>query len=175
MGAGAAQYQVERNTGSGATIIATLGNVSGFTDTTQPTGMPVYRVTGLGGENYLPPANLATSGPSNGDFANMNAGSYESSATMPIRAQHLIELRQAANQLAVGIGATPPYSASDLLVSSLQGSNVSASHFTTLMAKINDIRTNPALGMAAALFGQEPQAGYVIARAHLEDLRNALK
>lgn len=175
---GATQYRIQRRSaGLPWATIATTGNFLSYSDTAPPAGMPVYTVTSVAGQNYLHPDNLATSVASNPDFANMNESSYESIVvgTTQIRAQHLIELRQATNQLADSIGATPPYSSGDLQLSSLQGTAATASHFTSLMDAINTLRTHAMLAMTQATFSQQPTTGLGIAKTHVEDLRNALK
>jgi len=182
-GSGVEQYQVERKVADQVwTTAGTVGsNTFSFVETpTAPGGMVVYRVRATAGSLYLPPQALAQSDPSNNDFANLNAAAYEALATPPsyttIKAQHLIELRQAVNNLCDAVGAPREYLASeDLLLSSLQGAPVQAAHFTSLMAKANSIRTNSLLAVGAASFTQTPDVDVPVAGSHLQNLRDALK
>jgi hypothetical protein len=141
--------------------------------------MVLYRVTSLAGAAYLPPDNLAKSSPSNTDFANVNSGGYEPLGTDPnfttVKAQHLIELRQAVNGLCDAVGIAQEYQAADLQLSALQGQVVNASDFTSLMTHINNVRTNAALAVGASAFTETPAAGLVIKAQHLQELRDALK
>jgi len=141
--------------------------------------MVVYRVLAVAGFAYLGAANLAYPAPSNNDFAKLTSSAYEPLAPAPtysrIRAQHLIELRQAVNDLCDAIGAPPQYIASDRQLSSLQRLTVQAAHFSSLMTRVNAIRTNPLLGMPAAAFSEMPAAGSPAKLVHLQSLRDALK
>jgi hypothetical protein len=175
------QYEVQRKVAGQAWAVAGTVGSSTFTFNETPAapgGMVVYRIRALAGAAYLPPGNPAASNPSANDFANLNASTYEGLATPPsytaIKAQHLIELRQAVNALCDAIGAPQEFQASDLLLSSLQGIPAQATHFTSLMTKINNLRTNP-LGMAAASFTSAPTVGGDVHRSDLQDLRNALQ
>lgn len=180
-GSGADKYEVQRKVSGQAW--ATAGTVDAnyltFTDTpTAPGGMVIYRVLSLAGTSYLPSNNLAASAPSNLDIANVNT--YENLAVAPaftpFKAQMLIELRQAVNTLADAAGITPaPYSAEELLLSSLQNQGIQASYLTTLMTKINSVRTNAAIGMSSASFTTTPASNVLIHRSFVEDLRNALQ
>ncbi len=181
-GSGAEKYRIERKVAgqpwmqAGEVIASTLT----FTETpSAPGGMVVYRVVSEAGVAYLPPGGLATSLPSNNDFANVNAGDYEPLGTAPdfttIKAQHLIELRQAVNALCDAIGAAQEYQAVDLQLSALQGQVVYATDFTSLMTHINSVRTNSALAVGSAAFTEVPAANLTIRAQHLQDLRDALK
>jgi len=181
-GSGAEQYQIERKVAGQPWITAAVvsGSTFSFADApVVPGGMVVYRVRALAGSAYLPPQSLSASNPSNNDIANLNTGTYEVIETPPsytsIKAQHIIELRQAVNALCDAAGVTPEYAPADLQVSSLQSNIVQAVHFTSLMAKINNIRTNPLIAMAAASFVSAPAIGNVVYRADLHDLRDALR
>jgi hypothetical protein len=131
----------------------------------------VYRVRATAGALYLPPNNLAGS-PAVADLANL--ATYGSLAGATIRAQHIIELRQAVNALADTLGLTRPYSAIDVTLSTLQGVAVRAADLTSLLAQINALRTDPALGMGAAQLTETPAPNVRIRRQHLEELRNSL-
>lgn len=116
--------------------------------------------------------------PSNNDFANVNSHTYEVLATPPafttVKAQHLIELRQAVNGLCDAVGAPQQYTPAELLLSSLQAKVVEDEDFTSLMTRINNIRTNALLAMPAASFTNTPAPSGLILREHLQSLRNAL-
>lgn len=175
---GGTQHQVQRRSaGAPWATIATLGSVGSHNDSTPPAGIPIYRVTSVGGHSYLDPVNLAISNPSTPDFANMSAAAYDTitHGVTPIKAQHIVEIRQAANHLADAIGVALPYSPADLQAASLQGAAVAASHFTSLMDAINAIRTHVVLGMSPADFAQRPIFGLTIGASQLHDLRNAVK
>jgi hypothetical protein len=141
--------------------------------------MVIYRVRATAGSVYLPPQSLAVSDPSNNDFANLNAASYENLAAPPgsttIKAQHLIELRQAVNGLCDAAGVAQEFSSGEVLLSSLQGNLIQASDFTSLMAKANNIRTNSSLALPVSSFTTPPAAGALVSAASLLDLREALK
>src|SRR6202022_2554010 len=103
----------------------------------------------------------ANSVASNNDIANVNGGTYESLSTdsTAIKAQHLIELRQAVNALCDAVGAAHEYLASEVMLSALQLQPVNASDFdstTGLMKHINNIRQNGSIAMPAATFGAPP-------------------
>ena len=179
-GSGAEQYQVQRKVAGQAWTQA--GQVSSstfsFTETpSAPGGMVLYRVVSQAGVAYLAPSNLATSAPSNNDFANFASYAYETLASQAttIKAQHLIELRQAVNALCDAIGVTDEYQSADLQLSALQGNTVTATHFTSLMTHINNIRTNPLVGLGAASFTDTPAPGFIIQVQHLQSLRDAIQ
>ncbi len=152
-----------------------------FTETpSAPGGMVLYRVTSLAGAAYLPPNNLAKSSPSNTDFANVNSGTYEPLGIDPnftaVKAQHLIELRQAVNALCDAVGIAQEYQAADMQLSALQGQIVYATDFTSLMTHINNVRTNAACWQCgSAAFGETPATSLTIKAQHLQELRDALK
>lgn len=180
-GSGAEKYEIQRKvSGQSWTMAGTVdANYLTFTDSpTAPGGMVLYRVLSLSGTSYLPSNNLAASAPSNLDIANVNT--YENLAVAPafttFKAQMIIELRQAVNTLADAAGITPaPFSSGELLLSSLQNQNIQASYLTTLMTKINSVRTNAAIGMTSASFTTAPASNVLIHRSFVEDLRNALQ
>jgi subtilisin family serine protease len=183
MGTGAERYEVQRMVAAQPWTRAGLVPSGVFTFNEVPPapgGMVVYRVLAVAGEAYLPTTNLASSPPSNSDFANLNETMYETIA-MPadgsttVKAQHLIELREAVNALCDTIGAPHQYVASQVLVSSLQGTTVKAADFTGLMAKINFVRTNALLAAGSAAFAHVPVTTSLIKGEHLESLRAALR
>ncbi|MFZ2493553.1 MAG: S8 family serine peptidase [Thermoanaerobaculia bacterium] len=181
-GSGAEQYRIERKiAGQAWTTAGTVGaGTLSFTESPlAPGGIVVCRVVSLSGNAYLPTQSLAASIPSNSDIANLKASSYEILAMPPaytaIKAQHLIELRQAVNALCDAIGAPQEYQAGELLLSALQGTTVQASHFNTMMTKIGNVRTNALLGMPAPAFSSTLTVGRSVDRGDLLDLRNALQ
>jgi len=138
--------------------------------------MVVYRVLSVAGEAYLPTDNLASSAPRNSDFASLNDSSYEViGSTTHVKAQHVLELRQAVNALCDAIGVSQQFLATDLALSSLQASSVKAAAFTGLMTKINAVRTHALLGAGSVTFANPPAVNGVIKREHLENLRAALR
>jgi hypothetical protein len=178
--AGAERYVVERKVTGQPWLQAAelLSSTLSYTETpATPDGIVVYRVRSATGVGYLPSGNLATSGPSNYDFANVT--SYEAftgpPVYTPVKAQHLIELRQAVNAICDAIGAPHEYQASDLALAALQGHAILASDFTSLLTHINNVRTNSLIGLTAASFQTTPVAASLISRTPLQDLRNALK
>lgn len=176
-GSGADQYQIQRKiAGQAWTIAATVGSsMLNFSETpAAPSGLVLYRVLSVAGATYLPPDNLSVSAPSNNDFANVAAYTYENLTPMTIKAQHLIELRQAVNALCDAAGASQEFMSSELQLSDLQGRVIRAEHFTSLMTHINNIRTNPLVGVPAALFTDTPGANGTVKRQHLQSLRDAL-
>jgi hypothetical protein len=177
-GSGAEKYLIQRKvagqpwTEAGQVNTPTLS----FTETPPaPGGIVVYRVLSAAGVAYLPPENLAMSSPSNNDFANVNYDTYEviTAQATPIKAQQLIELRQAVNALCDAVGAPPEYQSADLQLSSLQGQVVEDEHFTSLLARINNARAFAGVGVAS--FMETPVAGMPIKRDHLQNLRDALR
>ena len=178
--AGAEQYQIQRKvSGQAWTVAGTVnGSTFSFIETpSAPGGMVVYRVLSQAGLTWLPPNGLATSSPSNSDFANVVSSGYEQLTTQAttVKAQHLIELRQAVNALCDAVGASVDFQPSDLLLSALQGQQIAAADFTSLMTHINNIRTNPLIGLGAASFTNTPTAGSVIQVQHLQSLRDAIQ
>lgn len=177
---GAEAYVVERKvTGQPWRRAAQVSSAtSSFSETpATPDGIVVYRVSAAAGVGYLPSGDLATSAPSNADFANTNT--YEALVAPPayttIKAQQLIELRQAVNAICDAVGLPAEYSSSELLLSSLQFHDITAGEFTALMAHINHVRTNAAVNVGPAAFTQTPAATLLVGRIHLQDLRDALK
>jgi hypothetical protein len=180
-GTGAEKYEVQRKiTGQPWTRAGLVANnVFSFTETpSAPGGMALYRVLSVAGDAYLPANNLASSAPSGADFANVMAYTYQAIAVPPgntlIRAQHLIELRQAVNALCDAAGAPQEYSAAELQLTSLQGMAVKDEDFTSLMAHINVIRTNALVNRGVALFSTPPTTGGVTVAAQVLSLRSAL-
>lgn len=179
-GSGAEAYQIERKIAGQAWTMAGQvdGSVLTFTETPSvPGGMVVYRVFSVAGAAYLPPQNVAKSSASNNDFANVNSSTYEPliQTSTTIKAQHLIELRQALNGLCDAVGIAQEYGSGDLQLSALQGQVVNASDFTSLMTHINNVRRNAALSVGEAAFTETPAAGVTIKTQHLQELRDALK
>ncbi len=180
-GTGAEKYRVERKvagqgwTSAGVVTAPTLS----FVDTPSASGgMVVYRVFSLAGVAYLPDGSLAESvAPSNADLANVNT--YEALAVPPayttIKGQHIVELRQAVNALCDAVGAPDEYQAADLVLASILDKVIEAADFTSLMTKINSIRTNQLIGAGAAAFTETPGIGLTVKGQHLQDLRNALQ
>jgi subtilisin family serine protease len=181
-GAGAEKYEILRKvSGQPWTRAALVNNSqSSFTEIpTAPNGMVAYRVRSVAGIAYLQDPNYAYSIASSGDtdFANLNFSAYEAvtPGVTPVRAQHLIELRQATNALCDTIGVPQEYLASEVLLASLQGSTIRAADYTSLLTHANHVRTT-SLGLAAASFSTTtPGIGNVISRQHLLDLREALR
>ncbi|HEY0158773.1 MAG TPA: S8 family serine peptidase [Thermoanaerobaculia bacterium] len=178
--AGAEQYLVQRKTAG--TPWTTVGQVSGhaFADTpSAPGGMVVYRVVAAAGAAYLPPGSLARSSSSNRDFANLNALSYESLATAEpftlIRAQHIIELRQAVNALAQAVDATIVYAPAEVALAALQGAIIRSTDVTSLLGKINTIRAHPELEMTPVALSEPVTTGAVIKREDLLAVREAVQ
>ena len=177
-GSGAEQYQIQRKiAGQPWTTAGTVDNTTFiFTETPlAPGGLLLYRVLSVAGSAYLPPNNLATSDLSNNNVANLLGYTDEDLTNATIKAQHLIELRQAVNALCDAAGAPHEYQSSELDISSLQGAGISAAALTSLMTHINNIRTSALVGIPAASFTDVPVVGEVIKRQHLEDLRDALR
>lgn len=180
--AGAEKYLIQRKvSGQPWTQAGEVGaGTLMFTETpAAPGGMVVYQVISEAGAAYLPAGNLATSSPSNNDFASLNTATYEPLGTYPnfmtIKAQHLIELRQAVNNLCDAIATPREYQDADLQLSALQSLTVYASDFTSLMTHINNVRTNVALAVGASGFAEAPAAGVIIKAQHVQDLRDALQ
>jgi subtilisin family serine protease len=179
-GSGAEQYQVQRKVaGQPWTVAGTVnGSTFSFNETpSAPGGMVVYRVLSQSGLTWLPPNALSNSSPSNNDFANIVSSGYEQLVTQAttVKAQHLIELRQAVNALCDAVGAPLEYQTADLQLSALQGTMIYASDFNSLMTHINNIRTNPLLGLSSASFTGAPASGSVIQVQHLQSLRDAIQ
>jgi hypothetical protein len=182
-GSGAEKYQIERKVaGQGWTTAGTVdANVLAFDDTPSATGgMVIYRVRSAKGVSYLPANNLSLSAPSNNDIANVNSHTYENLVVAPafttFKAQMLIELRQAANALATAAGiSTMPFTTPETQLSSLQGLPIQNEYLTDLMTKINSVRTNSLIGMAAATWSNTPDSNEIITRTFVEQLRAALQ
>jgi hypothetical protein len=179
MGTGAEKYEVQRKVAGQPWTRAALVASGVFTFTETPVGtggIVVYRVLSVAGEAYLPTTNLASSAASNSDFASLNDSSYEViESTTRVKAQHVIELRQAVNALCDVIGVSQQFLAAELVLSSLQATSVKAAVFTALMTKINAVRTNALLGAGSVTFANPPAVNGVIKREHLENLRAALR
>ena len=177
-GAGAEQYLIERKISGQPWTQADTVHASSlsFTETLfAPGGMVVYRVTSVAGAAYLPATNLAKSAPSNNDIANLNTYETIVAGSTFFKTQHLIELRQAVNALCNAVGAPPEYSAAELQLSSLQNVKVNHAHFTSLLTHINNIRTNPLIGLGAASFTETPAPNGAIKGTQVGQLRAALR
>jgi hypothetical protein len=111
---------------------------------------------------------------SNYDFVNLQSNNYEVLAMPPayttVKAQHVIELRQAVNALCAAMDEPPEYAASALTLTSLQGTTIKASDFTSLMEHTNIIRA--VLGTPVATLATPTG---VITKTALQALRDALK
>ena len=183
IGTGAEKYEVQRKVAGQPWTRAGLVPSGTFTFTDAPVvpgGMVVYRVLAVAGAAYLPTTNLAGSPPSNSDIANLNDPTYEAIAAPPasitsVKAQHVLELRQAVNGLCDAIGVAQQFAAGDLALSSLLGTSIKAADFTGLMTKVNLVRTNALLAVGSAAFANTPAVNGVIQREHLESLRAALR
>lgn len=185
-GTGAEKYEIQRKQAGQPWKQAGLvdQNILTFTDVPSSGGltsgaMAVYRVLSAAGVAYLPPTGLATSAPSNNDIANSSSHAYDLLPTPPtyltIRAQHIIELRQAVNSLCDAVGASRQFTDPELALSLLQFTPVDDDHFVDLMVRINAIRTHSLIGMSQASFLQTPIQGVMISLADLKSLRDALK
>lgn len=180
-GTGAEKYEVQRKIAGQPWTTAGLvaNNVFSFTETpSAPGGMALYRVLSVAGDAYLPANNLASSAPSGADFANVMAYTYQAIVVPPgntlLRAQHLIELRQAVNALCDAAGAPQEYSAAELQLTSVQGKAVEDEDLTSLMGHVNAIRTNALVHRGAASFATLPASGGVTTAAQILSLRGAL-
>ena len=179
---GAEKYQIERQVSGAWTSVAVVnsGTLSYLHAPSTPTGMTIYRVLSAAGVAYLPSNGLSMSVPSNNDIANLDNDTYENLAVSPsyttFKAQMLIELRQAANSLAVAAGiSSMPYSSGDLLLSSLQGQTIQNEYLTDLMTKINSVRTNGLVNIPTATWSNAPDNDEIITRTFVEQLRDALQ
>ena len=139
--------------------------------------MVLCRIVSSAGTAYLPQGQRATTlGAS--DFANLNYSTYDTivPGQTPVKAAHIVELRAALNSLSDAAGMPRVYSEAEVLPSSLVGQPVRASDFVAAMTQINNVRTNPFVGVAAAYFiGAAPAAPAVLDKVHLDSLREALK
>ncbi|HYH08410.1 MAG TPA: S8 family serine peptidase [Thermoanaerobaculia bacterium] len=162
-GSGASAQEVQwKKAGQAWQTIATVTNTT-TTYAHTPTGpMVVYRVRAI-------KAPAAAS--SNRDVVNLNT--YEPLTI--IRAQHIIDLRQAANDLCAAIDIAPVFGITEVSLSSLQGGTVRASDITTLMERINTIRTHSSLGLAPASFGTPPASGGAVVGGQVLSTRSALQ
>jgi hypothetical protein len=160
-------YEIQRKIkGQPWAIAAVVAmTVTSFSETlVAPDGMAVYRVRAR-----KAPAVAA----SNHDFVNLRSAAYEALATPPattVKAQHVIELREAVNALCAAMDEMPAYAASELTLASLQGKTIMASDFTDLMTHSNSIRA--VLGMPAATLATPTG---VITKTALQAVRSALQ
>ncbi|HUR82115.1 MAG TPA: S8 family serine peptidase [Thermoanaerobaculia bacterium] len=163
-------YNVERKVFSAAWQLAQSVNGGGQTSVNDApgtsTGVVLYRVVARSG--------TVTSAASSSDVA-YAAGFTDDpiATTTEIQAVHITELRRAVNTLRAIGGQSAVYSAAALDPNNLRTQPVAAADFTTLMQAINAARSFTALPPVG--FGSTPASGGVIARAHLESLRNGFK
>lgn len=164
-GAGATEHDVQwKVAGHPWRTIATVTN--GTTSATHtPTGpMVIYRVRAL---------KAPAAATSNNDIVNLSV--YEPVGSTPIQARHIIELRQATNDLCAALEIGPVFGPGELLAAALQGTSVRATDFTTLMHRINSVRTHALLGLAPASFTSTPTSGGLIRGADVLSMRAALQ
>jgi|GEM_PF-2089116 len=162
-GTGATAQEVQwKVAGHAWQTIATVTNATTTYDHVPSGTMVVYRVRAL-------KAPAAAS--SNKDVVNL--ATYEPLTT--IRAQHIVELRQATNDLCAALDLAPVFGMSEVALSSLQGSIVRASDLTTLLERINDVRTHAFLMLAPVSFNTPPATGGVMLGAQVLSARAALQ
>jgi len=179
-GIAADRYEIVRRVGSGAWTSAGIVPASNFafTDTpVAPDGMVLYRVEAIA-DGFPKGAGTATSPPSTADYANVNSDAYEALAETPdytsIKAQHIIELRQAVNALRAAMDLPPEFDGPLTDLGSVQGTPVTANDFTWLLDAINDLRMQPLFNLPVLTFADPPEPGRIVKRADLQILRDAL-
>ncbi|HJQ35805.1 MAG TPA: PKD domain-containing protein [Thermoanaerobaculia bacterium] len=163
-------YRVERKVSSNQWQQVTVvegGNMTSARDTPSAIGgVVVYRVFARSGETF--------SSPSASDVAWVGTFSdpvVASGFTVPVRAEHIAELRAAVNTLwSIAEQSAPLYPASELTASLIRYAPIASEHTATLAARLN--AALQAAGVSKTVtFPTPPRAGEPILRSHITILR----
>jgi hypothetical protein len=110
---------------------------------------------------------------SNYDIATAIAFADVLSPATPVRAKHIVQVRQAANAICTYAGAalcpTLPFSGVALDETHMRTQWITQADFAQVRNSISSLRS--AIGAAAATFHDAPAAGAIIRSIHMEDLR----
>ncbi|HEX6100512.1 MAG TPA: S8 family serine peptidase [Thermoanaerobaculia bacterium] len=147
---------------------STTGNT--FPAAVAPNTAHIYSVRALAGVSTTQPA---MSGFSNRDLAvTVPFTDAPIDNTVRIKAIHVAEIRKAVNALCDHLALSHIYDDSTLY-SSLQNAPISASHWSSLQAQINEKRG--ALGVPPFPFQEVPATNVPVRKIHLDDLRDSVK
>lgn len=168
-------YEVERKIGTGAWTLASTVSSGSQTSTTDaplvPSGVVLYRVRAM--------RNGARSDPSTNDVAYTRTFSDDPILTTapytPVKAIHLVEVRQAVNGLRELRGSAPIYAGTDLDAALIRTQFIDDVHFTSLMSNLNAARTAAGVGLATIGFQVVPVAGAVVDDTQMANLRSGFK
>ena len=166
---GAASYDLERKVSSATWAFAKNVSSSSTTDTpSAPAGVVLYRVRARAGSSQ--------STPSNNDVAFVGTFSDQGAPSpVPVRAEHIIEMRRAVNGLHSIAGLSPPYAPAELDPTSLRAHPVDEAHFVTLMTNLNVARTSPVVGLTGASFSVIPTQNGPVKTSQIAELREGVK
>jgi len=172
--ANAEQFQVYRQT-TAALGSVPRGSTSGntFSDSTAQDTAYVYTVRALAG--------TATTQPAMSDFSNRDLAvtvpftDSPIDSTVRIKSTHVVEIRRAVNALCDHLGFARIYSNAETLYKSLQNMPILATHWSTLQTQINNMRTNPGIGVGPFPYREVPAVGVPIRKIHIDDLRSSVQ
>lgn len=169
----ASGYKVERKIGTNAW--ATAQTVTGSSTTTVndtptvPTGVVLYRVRALQGTFESDPSTVDVA--FTGTFTDDPILTAE--PFTPVKAVHLIEVRNACNALRELNGDGAMYAGGDLDPAVLRTQFIDDAHFTSLMFNLNVARG--AFGMLSVGFINPPAPGGLVDDTQMANLRAAVK
>ena len=138
-----------------------------FTDTVQTNRSYVYKVRATNGTA------TAMSLPDYATTIVFTDASITVGSTT-IKAVHITELRSAVNLVAEAMGISDPYTAGELIASSLTGQTITSAGFVDVMTRLNGVRAQTAYGLPALSFVETPAPGVVIRKSHLVTLRTGV-
>lgn len=92
-----------------------------------------------------------------------------------VKSAHLTEMRAAVNGLRQLAGAGDTYTAAEVAPTALQNQTIEDEHWTSLMTNLSNARQAVLPSGWSWTNNSAPAGGAVIAAAHLNDLRNAVK
>lgn len=93
----------------------------------------------------------------------------------PIRAQHLVDLRKAANAICVFAGTavcpSQPFTGATLDAAQIVGTAVRASDVAAIQSLVTSLRAS--IGASTAIFHETPTSGGAVRAVHVQDIRTA--
>jgi hypothetical protein len=169
---GADSYDLQRKVSSAAWAFVknVPGGSSSFTTDVPPapSGVVLYRVVAR--------AASSQSAPSNNDVAFVGTFSNDGTPSpVPLRAEHLTEMRRAVNGLRDIAGLGPQYSSMEIDPNNVRMQAVDEAHWVTLMTNLNAARTAPLVGLNTVSFSVIPTQSGPVRPSQIAELRQGVK